>query len=113
MDLDIETRYFRRKALIELGVGGWTSYDDGTIVWNPDVPEETRPTETQISTKAEELKDAWYRNEYQLKREKKYPKREELIVAMWEMLVEGKTEEADKIQAIRESIKREFPKPTE
>ncbi len=113
MNFDTETLHFRRKALLDLGVNGWTSYDDGTIEWNPNVPVESRPTEEQISTKAKELRDLWHKNAYQLQREKKYPKRDDLIVAMWEMLVEGKTEEADKIQAIREAIKAEFPKPTE
>jgi signal recognition particle subunit SEC65 len=108
-----EEIYFKRKALLELDVSGWTSYDDGSVVWNPDVPVESRPTEEQISDKAKELKDLWYKNQYQLKREKKYPKRDDLIVAMWEMLVEGKTEEADKIQEIRKAIKEQFPKPTE
>lgn len=106
-----EELFFKRKALLELGVTGWTSYDDGSIIWNESVPVEIRPTEEQISSKALELKDLWYRNQYQLQREKKYPKKEDLIVAMWEMLVEGKTEEADKIQAIRQAIKEQFPKP--
>jgi len=106
-----EELYFKRKALLELGVSGWTSYDDGSVVWNPDVPVETRPTEEQVSIKAQELKELWHKNQYQLQREKKYPKKDDLIVAMWEMLVEGKAEEADKIQAIRQAIKEQFPKP--
>lgn len=65
-----EELFFKRKALLELGVTGWTSYDDGSIIWNESVPIEIRPTEEQISSKALELKDLWYRNQYQLQREK-------------------------------------------
>lgn len=46
-------------------------------------------------------------------RKKEYPPEVELIVALWEKVVEGRTEPTAEIQARREEIKLKYPKPGE
>jgi len=49
------------------------------------------------------------------RRQEEYQKRgasiEALIVALWEKVVENRPNEANRIQAIREQVKQEIPKP--
>lgn len=46
------------------------------------------------------------------KREFEYPSKDELIVALWEMVVENKPESANKLQILREQTKLKVPKNT-
>jgi hypothetical protein len=51
--------------------------------------------------------------EYIRKRQSEYPKPDELIVALWEHVIEGQPEAAAILQAKREAIKIKYPKPIE
>ena len=56
------------------------------------------------------------RLEYDRKRKLEYPKIEELVIVMWEKLIEKKTLDESgvkEIQAIREKIKTDYPKSEE
>lgn len=44
-------------------------------------------------------------------RKLEYPSTEELIVALWELCVENRSESTQKIQALRVAIKDKYPKP--
>lgn len=37
-------------------------------------------------------------------------KTDEMIIALWEKVIEGRPEEADRLQAIRNQIKAKYPK---
>ena len=50
---------------------------------------------------------------YADKRKQEYPDSTELVVAMWELLVEGNTEGVQKLQQRRLHTKSKFPKPSE
>jgi len=47
---------------------------------------------------------------YSEQRLQKYPPINDLVVALWEMIVEGRSEGCDKIQALRSEIKSKYPK---
>ena len=49
--------------------------------------------------------------EHILKREKEYPDIAEMVVALWEMIVEGRTEAVDALQKMRKAVKDKYPKP--
>lgn len=69
-------------------------------------------TEQQISEKVEEELEK--RKPYYEKRKKEYPSLEDLVVALWENVVEKKTKKQSNIlelQKIREEIKKKYPKP--
>lgn len=42
-----------------------------------------------------------------------YPSKDALLMALWERVVEGKETATDELQAAREQVKAEFPKPDE
>lgn len=50
------------------------------------------------------------RKPYHENRRAEYPKIEELVEALWENLVEGRTEKAEAIQKLRQEIKKKYPK---
>lgn len=47
---------------------------------------------------------------YQRQRKEEYPPMHELVVALWEHLVEGRSEMATKLQAQRDAVKAKYPK---
>jgi len=115
----IDSSYYTVKTLQELfpDVEIVLSFPSGVFTYSgiKIVNDYILPPEEEL---LEKIKEVYERNvirlqetEYQRQREKSYPKKEDLVIAMWEMLVEGRTEEANKIQAIRQSIKQQFPKP--
>ncbi len=48
---------------------------------------------------------------YQRDRIEKYPNTNDLIVALWEKVIEGRSESADALEVKRQQIKTEHPKP--
>lgn len=48
---------------------------------------------------------------YSEKRSSEYPSLSELNVALWEKVVEGRSESADALEAKRQEIKAKYPKP--
>ena len=79
-------------------IEGVTRYKD--IIWSGD---------------GDDLEKENKKNEYKKTRENQYLENElfvsNLIVALWEKIVEGRSEGADKIQKIRTQIKKDIPKP--
>jgi hypothetical protein len=47
---------------------------------------------------------------YKELRAKEYPSTDELIVALWELVVENRPESANELQAKREAVKQKYPK---
>lgn len=76
---------------------------------------QTLPPEEEFLQKLQEIYEQTQAQvaatQYQRDRAKKYPELSELIVALWEKLVEGRSEKADELQALRQAIKDEYPKP--
>jgi hypothetical protein len=103
--------FFKRKALVALGVNGWTSYDDGSITWGEQVDPATIPTDAQILAKMIECRQQWVDTQYQRQRFQEYPHRDDLIIALWDLVVESNGANAEQIQAMRLAIKEKFPKP--
>ena len=48
---------------------------------------------------------------YQLDRLQEYPTTNDLIVALWEKVIEGRSESADALEVKRQQIKTAHPKP--
>lgn len=92
----------------QYGVRG-PRYED--ITWLESVP---KPSVEELTEKWETIKDeVALRKVFQARSAPgKYPSRDDLIIALWEMVVENRPESAEMLQAIREQIKSEYPKPT-
>jgi len=68
---------------------------------------EKLPQETPVAGTQESAYD------YIQSRERAYPGVDELIVALWEKVVEGRNGPAEELQAARLEVKNNFPKPDE
>ena len=100
---------YRRKAIDELS--GETNYSDtldGITDWRSDPSKQ--PTEEQIQAKLKELQADYDAKSYARSRQQKYPNTNDLIVALWEKVIEGRSESADALEVKRQQIKTEHPK---
>lgn len=91
----------------QYGVRG-PNYED--ISWFE--PGEPMPSRELLAAKWEEIKEETRLRRIAQKRSTpgEYPAKDEMIVALWEMLVEDRPEMADRLQARREEIKAKYPK---
>jgi len=89
-----------------------SDHGEGIVInkWNLSEP---KPTQKDLDQWTAEMQDQYALNQILLKREATYPPKEDLIVALWERIVEGKTDATDEIQIEREAVKAENPKPGE
>ena len=84
-----------------------TSNDVNKITWHDGNPNGI--TAEQITAKQAELQAA-YDNDYARKREAEYPSVNELIVALWEGVVEERMAAVTKLEAKRQAVKLKYPK---
>jgi hypothetical protein len=90
----------------QYGVRG-PNYDD--ITW---METEPKPSVEELTAKWETIKDqvALRRIHEQRSAPGNYPSRDDMIVALWEMVVENRPEKAQELQTRRDQIKQQFPK---
>ena len=81
--------------------------DLNQITWHDGNPNGI--TAEQITAKQAELQDA-YDNDYARKRLEEYPSVDELVVALWESVVEERTAAVIKLEAQRQAVKAAIPK---
>ncbi len=91
----------------QYGVRG-PNYED--ITW---LESEPMPSREELTAKWETIKDeVALRRVAQLRSAPgQYPSRDEMLVALWEMIVENRPEAAQALQARRQEIKALYPKP--
>lgn len=70
-----------------------------------------QPTEAEIEQAWSEHLAEYNANAYAREREAEYPRIEEMIVALWEQVVEGRPEAAQSLEAKRQVVKQAHPKP--
>lgn len=90
------------------GVKG-PNYED--ITWLESDP---IPTREELAEKWEQIKEEVALRKVAQARSTpgNYPSKDDMIVALWEMVVENRPEMAQRLQARREEIKEQFPKPS-
>ena len=104
--VDISEAILRIHPKAEFTVVGET-YEG--INWiSSDIP---LPSKEEVDTSMRVLEEEYNLTEYERSRESKYPKREDLVVALWELVIEGDSLSADELQAKRLEIKEKYPKP--
>lgn len=91
----------------QYGVRG-PAYED--ITW---MESEPMPSREDLIAKWETIKDqvALRRVHENRAMPGHYPSRDDMIVALWEMVVENRPERVQELQTRREQIKQQFPKP--
>ena len=70
---------------------------------------DTQPTQEELEAAWTQIQEA-YNNDYSRKREVEYPSVDELIVALWEGVVEERMAAVTKLEAKRQAVKLKYPK---
>lgn len=73
------------------------------LVWKSDKPQ---PTEAECEAAKEEYDNL----QYQRDRKAEYPSIEELVVALWENVVEERAASVISLESTRQAIKNKYPK---
>tara|TARA_S200002703_G_C3766172_1_gene235852 strand:- start:738 stop:1079 length:342 start_codon:yes stop_codon:yes gene_type:complete len=72
---------------------------------------QTPPTEEEIDAEIKRLDEEYEKQAYTRLRQSEYPTINALIVALWEKVVEGRSESADALEVKRQEVKNANPKP--
>ena len=100
---------FRAEALAKLSPNAkWTMRGDD-ITWEDE--SQIQPTEQELVTKTEELKAEYEAKSYARSRQQNFPNEHDLLIALWEKVVEGRSESADTLEVKRQEVKTAHPKP--
>jgi hypothetical protein len=87
----------------------WVGAEYSGLVWHS--PGIAQPSEAEIEAERARLIAQWHAAEYARLRALEYPGLDALTVALWEHLIEGRTEFSADLQAIRLAIKEKYPRP--
>lgn len=106
-DVDFGEVMHRFYAGRQYGVRG-PNYED--ISWFEETP---KPSREELAQLWEQIKDEVSLEKVHRERSipGRYPSKDELIVALWEKVIEGKSDYADQLQAQRLAIKKQYPTP--
>ena len=103
------------KGLEQLGFTSLQDYvlqDDGAgvfiAVWNSASPQ---PSEAEIESAHAEWQAEYDAQEYARSRQAEYPSINDLIVALWENVVEERASAVISLEADRQAVKTKYPKP--
>jgi len=99
-------------VLVHLHSGQWFGWSDAhnkvydnLIIRTSD----DKPTQEWLETELKSQQDA-YDNDYARKRKAEYPTMDELIVALWESVVEERMASVTALEAVRQTVKAKYPK---
>ena len=88
---------------------GLVNGEISSLDWHPqEIP---KPSDSAIEAEFEKLKSEWELKDYSRKRIEKYPSTDDLIVALWEKVIEGRSESANALEIKRQQVKTAHPKP--
>ena len=98
-------------VLVHLHSGQWFGWNNKDKVYANLVihGDQEKPTEEWLNAELKNHQDA-YDNDYARKREAEYPSVNELIVALWEGVVEERMAAVTSLEAKRQAVKLKYPK---
>ena len=82
--------------------------DINKITW---LDSRTKPTNDAIKEKLAELQADYDSKSYARARQQNFPNEHDLLIALWEKVMEDRSESADALQVIRTQVKSDNPKP--
>ncbi len=80
---------------------------DYVAQWNSESPQ---PSEAEIETAHAEWQAGQDATQYQRDRQAEYPTIDELVVAMWEGVVEERMASVTRLEGVRQAVKEKYPK---
>ena len=98
----------RASALASLRPGARWSMLGDVITWND---ETQQPTEEEINAEILRLQAEHDAQEYARDRQAEYPSINELVVALWENVVEERAASVIELEGLRQAVKTKYPKP--
>lgn len=99
---------FLTEAILALRPGAQFSTHDDTIIWHD--TEQDQPSDSEIAEKEAELQAEYDAQEYARNRKNEYPTTDELVVALWEAVIEERMASSIDLQGKRTAIKEKYPK---
>jgi len=84
---------------------------DGAYIAEWKAKERSQPTESEIETAHAEWQAEQDATQYQRDRKAEYPSMDELVVALWEGVVEERMASITALEADRQAVKTKYPKP--
>ena len=97
----------RASALASLRPGARWSMLGDVITWND---ETQQPTEEEINAEILRLQAEHDAQEYARDRQAEYPSINELVVALWENVVEERAASVIELEGLRQAVKTKYPK---
>jgi len=94
-------------AIVALDSTAQVSVNSDDVTWHDGNPNGI--TAEQITEKQAELQAA-YDNDYARKRLEEYPSVDELVVALWEGVVEERMQAVTQVEIKRQAVKAKYPK---
>jgi len=85
------------------------SVSSGVVSWLDD--SQVEPTTVEINTEIARLQAEHDAQEYARNRQAEYPSINDLIVALWENVVEERASAVVSLEADRQAVKAKYPKP--
>ncbi len=83
---------------------------DGTFIAEWNSKERSQPTKAEIETAKAEWQAEQDATQYQRDRQAEYPSVDELIVALWEGVVEERMASVTALEGLRQAVKIKYPK---
>ena len=98
--------------LVELHGGCWFDWTDSfnKVYENLIVKEHEMPTKEFLEAELKRKQEEFDSQEYARKRQAEYPSINDLIVALWENVVEERAASVISLEATRQAIKAKYPK---
>ena len=96
-------------AIRTLAPGASYAIIDGEIVWNS--PDISQPTQSEIDAEIARLQAEYDALQYQRDRKAEYPPMDEIVVALWEAVIEERMASSIDLQSKRTTVKEKYPKP--
>tara|TARA_Y100000994_G_C15639995_1_gene420864 strand:+ start:714 stop:1022 length:309 start_codon:yes stop_codon:yes gene_type:complete len=96
-------------AIRSLAPGASYAIVDDEIIWNS--PDITQPTQSEIDAEIVRLQTEYDALQYQRDRKSEYPALDEIVVALWEAVIEERMASSIDLQGKRTAVKNKYPKP--
>ena len=96
-------------AIRSLAPGASYAIVDDEIIWNS--PDITQPTQSEIEAEIVRLQTEYDALQYQRDRKSEYPALDEIVVALWEAVIEERMASSIDLQGKRTAVKNKYPKP--
>ena len=98
-------------VLVHLHSGQWFGWNNKQKIYANLVihSDDDKPTQEWLDSELKRQQDA-YDNDISRKRKEEYPSTDELIVALWEGVVEERMAAVTKLEGKRQAVKAKYPK---